>query len=34
MATLGLFKVKAFWNKGWDVMISFYELTNEILSRD
>ena len=24
----------AFWNKGYDVMISVYDVTNKILSRD
>ena len=34
MAILGLSKIMAFWNKGYDVMISVYDITNKILSRD
>ena len=34
MATPGLPKVKLFWNKGYDVMIYVYDVTNKILSRD
>ena len=34
MATPDLLKVKVFWNKGYDVIISVHELTNKILSRD
>ena len=34
VATLGLFKIKIFWNKGYEVIISAYNVTNEILSRD
>ena len=34
MATLGLFKIKVFWNKAYEVIISAYNVTNEILSRD
>ena len=32
--TLGLLKTKIFWNKGYDVIISVYDITNKILSRD
>ena len=31
LATLGLLKIKAFWNKGYDVIISVIKI---ILSRD
>ena len=34
MATLGLLKIKLFWNKGYDVMISVHDFINKILSRD
>ena len=34
MAIPGLFKIKEFWNKGYDVIISAYDVTNKILSRD
>ena len=34
MATLGLLKIKAIWNKGHDIMISVHDVTNKILSRD
>ena len=34
MATLGLLKIKLFWNKGYDVIISAHDFTNKILSRD
>ena len=34
LATLGLLKIKVFWNKGYDVIIYVYEVTNQILSRD
>ena len=34
IATLGLLKIKVFWNKGYNVIISVYEVTSEILSRD
>ena len=34
MAIPGLSKIMAFWNKGYDVMISVYDVTNKILSRD
>ena len=32
--TPGLLKVKVFWNKGYDVIISVHDVTNKILSRD
>ena len=34
LATLGLLKIKVFWNKGYDVMISSHNVTNKILLRD
>ena len=34
IATLGLLKKKVFWKKDYDVIISVYEVTNKILSRD
>ena len=34
MATPGLLKIKAFWNKGYDVIISVHDVTNKLLSRD
>ena len=32
--TLGLLKKNVFWNKGYDFIISVYDATNKILSRD
>ena len=32
VATLGLLKLKVFWNKGYDVIISVYDVTDKILS--
>ena len=34
MATLGLLKIKVFWNKGYDVTIPVYEVINKNLLRD
>ena len=34
MATPGLLKIRVFWNKGYDVIISVHDVTNKILSRD
>ena len=34
MATLGLLKIKLFWNKGYDVIVSVCDVTNNILSHD
>ena len=34
MATLGLLKIKVFRNKGYDVIISVYDVLNKNLSRD
>ena len=33
MAALGLLKIKVFWIKGYDVIISVHDVTNKILSR-
>ena len=33
-ATPGLFKIKVFWNEGYDVIIPDNGVTNKILSRD
>ena len=33
-ATLGLFKIKLFWNKDYDVIIFVHDFTNTILSRN
>ena len=30
----GLLKIKVFWNKGYDVIISVYDVTYKILSLD
>ena len=34
LATLGLLKIKIFWNKGYDVITSVYGVTNKVLSCD
>ena len=34
LATLGLLKIKVFWNKGYGVTISAHDIKNKILSRD
>ena len=34
MATLGYVKIKAFWSKGYDVIISVHDVTKKILTRD
>ena len=34
MATPGLPKIKVYWNKGYHVIISVYDVTNKILLRD
>ena len=34
LATLGLLKIKVFWNKDYDIIISVYDVTDKILSRD
>ena len=33
-ATLGLLKMKVFWNKDYDVIIFVYDVTNKILLRN
>ena len=33
IATLGLLKIKVSWNKGYDVIISVYDVPNKFLSR-
>ena len=33
-ATLGVLKIKVFWNKGYDVIISVHGVINNILSRE
>ena len=32
--TLGLLKIKLFWNKGYEVIISVHDVSNKILSSD
>ena len=34
MTTLGLLKMKVFSNKGYDIMISVYDIMNKSLSSD
>ena len=34
MASLGLFKIKVFWNKGFDAITFVYDVINKNLSRD
>ena len=34
MATLGLLKIKVFWNKDYDVILYVHDIINQILSRD
>ena len=34
IATLGLLKLKIFWNKGYDVIVSLYDVINKLLSCD
>ena len=34
LTTLGFLKIKVFWNKGYDVIFSAYDVTNKILSHD
>ena len=34
LATPDLFKIMVFWNKGYDVIIYVYDVTNKILSHD
>ena len=34
MATPGLLKIRVFWKKGYDVIISAHDVINKLLSRD
>ena len=34
LSTLGLRKIKLFWNKGYDIVMSVHDVTNKILSRE
>ena len=34
MATIGLLKIKVFRNKGYDIIISVYDVINKNLSHD
>ena len=34
LAILGLLKIRGFWNKDYDVIIPFHDVTNKVLSRD
>ena len=34
IVTLGPLQIKIFWNKGYEVIISVYDVSNEILSLD
>ena len=34
LATLSLLRIKVFWNKGFEVIISVHDITNKVLSRD
>ena len=34
MVTPGLLKIRVFWNRSYDVIISVDDVTNKILSRD
>ena len=34
LSTLGLRKIKVFWNKGYDVVMSVHDVTKKILSRE
>ena len=34
LATLGLLKIKVFWNKGYEIIISVHEITKNKLSHD
>ena len=34
VTTPGLLEIRVFWNKGYDVIIFVYDITNKILSRD
>ena len=34
MATPGFLKIRDFWNRGYDVIINAYDVTNKFLSHD
>ena len=34
LSTLGFLKIELFWNKGYDIIISVYDVTNKVLSCD
>ena len=34
LAILGLLKIKEFWNKVYNIMVSVHHITNKILSHD
>ena len=34
LATLGPLKTKTFWNKGYDVILSVYDVTSKVLLHD
>ena len=34
LATLGPLKIKTFWNKGYDVILSVYDVTSKVLLHD
>ena len=34
LITPGLLKIKIFWNETYDIILSTYDVTNKILSRD
>ena len=34
LVTLGLLKIKVFWNRGYEVIVSIYDVTNKIVSRE
>ena len=34
MATPGFFKIKLFWNQGYEVIISAHDVSNKILSHE
>ena len=34
LATLGLFKIKVFWSKGYDVIVFVHDVTNKVLSSE
>ena len=34
VVTLRLLKIKVYWSKGYDIIISFHDITNRILSHD